>query len=241
MNLLRTFLIMFTLLAAQNVTAQPLVRIFELQIDPAGVQAFYDAGRLNMQTSNREEQGVLAMYAVASQDKPGLIYVFEMYADDDAYLHHIGTRHYKNFINTTLPLIRSKHLIEIDPVFVAEKPTPLLIMQRGKSPEVRIVEVTVKHEDLAKFRRIVTEEMRESMKAEPGVLAMYAVTRKGNVDQWIFFEIYADAAAYASHRETQHFKDYLRLTDDMLVDKSHVSVESIALQNRGGLVFDVTQ
>jgi len=106
-------------------------------------------------------------------------------------------------------------------------------------PEVRIVEVTVKPGDLAEFRRIVTAEMRESMKIEPGVLAMYAVTRKDRASEWIFLEVYVDAAAYASHRETPHFKEYLRLTDDMLIGKGHIDVENIALQSRGGLLFDV--
>jgi len=234
----RTLLATATLLMAHTASAQPLVRMFELQSDPARVHAFDVAGRHNMQASNREEPGVLAMHAVASQDKPGMTYVFEIYADDAAYRHHIGTGHYKDFVEKTRSLVADKQLIETAPVFLAEKPAPISIMQRGKTPEVRIVGVTVKREDLAEFRRIVTAEMRESMKVESGVMAMYAVTRKERPEQWIFFEIYVDAAAYASHRETPHFKEYLRLTGDMLVDKGHIGVENIALQSRGGLLFD---
>lgn len=227
-----------TLLTAHTTHAQPVVRIFELQIDPARVQAFDVAGRRNLQESNREEPGVLAMHAVASQEHPGMVYVFEVYAGDPAYRHHIASGHYKRFLETTGPLIMSKQLVEIDPVFLAEKHAPLRIMQRGNTPEVRVVEVTVKREELADFRRIVTAEMHQSMKVEPGVLAMYAATRKQRPEQWIFFEIYADAAAYASHRETPHFKEYLRLTGEMLVDKGHIAVENIALLSRGGLLFD---
>ena len=230
---------MAMLLMAHAAGAQPLVRMFELQVDPARIQAFDAAGRHNMQTSNREEPGVLAMHAVVSRETPGLTYVFEVYADDAAYRHHVETAHYKHFIDASGPLVSRKQLVEIDPVYLAEKPTLLSIMQRGKMPEVRIVEVTVKPGDLAEFRRIVTAEMRESMKIEPGVLAMYAVTRKDRASEWIFLEVYVDAAAYASHRETPHFKEYLRLTDDMLIGKGHIDVENIALQSRGGLLFDV--
>lgn len=226
------------LLTARMADAQPLVRMFKVQIDPAQSLAFDTAGRQNMRASNREESGVLAMHAVASRDKPGTAYVFDIYADDDAYRHHIGSRHYKDFVETTRPLVTDKQLMETYPIFLAEKPIPLSVMRGGKAPDVRIVEVTVKREDIAEFRRIVVAEMRESMKVEPGVLAMYAVARKERPEQWIFFEIYADAAAYASHRETPHFQEYLSLTDDMLIDKGHIGVENIALQSRGGLLFD---
>jgi quinol monooxygenase YgiN len=229
-----------TLFTARMADAQPLVRMFELQTDPAQTQAFDLAGRRNMQASSREEPGVLAMHAVAREDNPGVAYVFEIYADDAAYRRHVETGHYQRFVEETRSLINGKQLIETDPVFLTEKPAPLSAMQRGNAPEVRIVEVTVKREDLAEFRRIVVEEMGESMKVEPGVLAMYAVTRKQQPERWIFFEIYADAAAYASHRETPHFKEYLRMTGDMLVDKGHVEIENIALQSRGGLRFDAS-
>jgi len=229
---------MATMLAAQIATAQPVVRMFELRTDPAKAEVFDAAGRANMQASLREEPGVLAMHAVASLGTPGLAYVFEIYADAAAYHRHIATDHYRRFLESTQSSISDKRLVETDPVFLAEKPATLSVMQRGRTPEARIVEVTVKRENLAEFRRIVTEEMRESMKVESGVLAMYAVTRKERPEQWIFFEIYSDATAYASHRETPHFKDYLRLTGDMLVDKGHVEVENIALQSRGGLRFD---
>lgn len=234
----RTLLATATLLMAHMASAQPLVRMFELQTDPMRAQAFDAAGRHNMQASNREEPGVLAMHAVASQDKPGMVHVLEIYADETAYRTHVETSHFKRFLDETHALTTGKRLIEADPVFLAEKPAPLSVMQRGRTPEVRIVEVTVKREDLAEFRRIVMAEMHESMKVEPGVLAMYAATRKERPEQWIFFEIYADSAAYDSHRDTPHFKDYLRLTGDMLVDKGHIGVENIALQSRGGLLFD---
>ncbi|WOB24512.1 MULTISPECIES: antibiotic biosynthesis monooxygenase [Xanthomonas] len=227
-----------TMLLAPIAAAQPVVRLFELQTDPARAQVFDVAGRDNMQASLRDEPGVLAMHAVASLSTPGLAYVLELYADQAAYRRHVETAHYRRFLESTRSLVTDKRLVEIDPMFLAEQPAALSILQRGRTPEARIVEVTVKREDLAQFHRIVTKEMRKSMQVEPGVLAMYAATRKGRPDQWIFFEIYADAAAYASHRQTPHFKDYLRLTGDMLVEKSHVEVENIALQSRGGLRFD---
>lgn len=231
---------MATMLAAQIVIAHPLVHMSELRVDAAQAQAFDAAGWHNMQHSLRDEPGVLAMHAVSSLNQPGVVYTFEVYSGEAAYRHHVETMHYKSFVDTTRSFVVSKQSIATTPVFLVEKSASLSVVQRGRTPETRIVEVTVKREDLDAFRRIVTAEMRESMKVEPGVLAMYAVTRKDHPEQWIFFEIYASSDAYASHRKTPHFMEYLRLTSDMLVDKGHIEVENIALHSRGGLHVDST-
>lgn len=240
MNLSRALLTMTTMLTAQIALAHPVVHMSELRIDAAQAQAFDAAGRHNMLHSLREEPGVLAMHAVASLDRPGVVYMFEVYSGEAAYKHHVETMHYKGFVDTTWSWVGSQQSIATEPVFLVEKPASLSVVQRGRTPETRIVEVTVRRENLDAFRRIVTAGMRESMKVEPGVLAMYAVTRKDHPEQWIFFEIYASADAYASHRKTPHFMEYLRLTGDMLVDKGHIEVENIALHSRGGLHVDST-
>lgn len=228
------------ILGSTEVGAQPIVRLFELHADPGRQEAFDAAGRRNLDASLQMEPGVLAMYAVTDRQRPGVAYVFEIYADADALKTHLATAHYADFLRATQPLVADKKLTETTPVFLAEKPDRLSVMQRGNTPEVRMVDVTVKPADIPAFTRIVTAEMRESMRIEPGVLAMYAVTRRDHPEQWIFFEIYADAAAYDMHRQTPHFKDYLQRTAEMLVDKGHSEVSTIALKSRGGMLFDAT-
>lgn len=228
------------ILGSTDVAAQPIVRMFELHTDPGRQEAFDAAGRRNMDASLQTEPGVLAMHAVTDRQRPGVAYVFEIYANADALKTHLASAHYADFLRATQPLIADKTLTETTPVFLAEKSDPLSVMQRGDTPEVRIVDVTVKAADIPAFTRIVTAEMRESMRIEPGVLAMYAVTRQDHPEQWIFFEIYADAAAYDTHRQTPHFKDYLQRTAEMLVDKGHSEVSTIALKSRGGVSFDAT-
>lgn len=225
--------------AAGDAAAQPVVRLFELQTDPLQQDAFDAAGRQNMAASLASEPGVLAIHTAADSRQPGMVYVFEIYADTQAYQAHLATSHYADFLRQTQRLISKKTVVDTTPVFLAEKPEPLSVMTRGKTPEVRIVEVTVKRSDLAAFRQIVTAEMRESMAVEAGVLAMYAVTRTDHPEKWIFFEIYADADAYAAHRKTPHFSAYLQQTGAMLVEKGHKDVSAIALKNRGGLMYDV--
>ena len=79
--------------------------------------------------------------------------------------------------------------------------------------------------------------MAQSLKVEDGVIAMYAATEKENPNKWIFFEIYANDKAYENHRETPHFKDYIKQTAEMLKDKSYVDIRPEMLGNQGGLDF----
>jgi quinol monooxygenase YgiN len=63
---------------------------------------------------------------------------------------------------------------------------------------------------------------------EPGVLAIYAVAEKDNPARLRFFEIYADEAAYKSHRETAHYKKYAETTKGMI--KSRKLIETVPIQ-----------
>jgi quinol monooxygenase YgiN len=77
--------------AAGKETAMPLVRIAELEIDPAQVEAYRAAVTEEIDTSVRVEPGVLVIYCVAIKDEPSKLRFFEMYADDAAYRAHIDS------------------------------------------------------------------------------------------------------------------------------------------------------
>ena len=68
--------------------------------------------------------------------------------------------------------------------------------------------------------------MRISLAKESGVLALFAFTLKDAPSQWIFFEIYADEAAYEAHRQAPHFKEFLQARGDMVA-----MFEGFALKN----------
>jgi len=99
----------------------PLVRIAELEIDPAQLEAYKVAVREEMETSVRVEPGVLAIYAVAEKDNPSKLRFFEMYADEAAYRAHIGSPHFKKYAETTKAMITSRRLIDTEPIQLSAK------------------------------------------------------------------------------------------------------------------------
>lgn len=66
-----------------------VVRVAELAIDPAQLEAYKVAAKEQMEESIRVEPGVLAIYSVAEKDNPNSLRFFEVYASKEAYRAHI--------------------------------------------------------------------------------------------------------------------------------------------------------
>jgi quinol monooxygenase YgiN len=99
----------------------PLVRIAELEIDPAQLDAYTTALKEEISTSIRVESGVLTLYAVAVKDHPNQIRIFEMYADKAAYETHVQSPHFKKYKSETQRMVRSLKLIETKPILLGGK------------------------------------------------------------------------------------------------------------------------
>ena len=99
----------------------PVVRIAELEIDPAQLENYKAVVQEEMEASIRVELGVLALYAVAEKGKPTMLRFFEMYADEAAYNAHRESSHFRKYVETTKDMIISRKLIENDPVQLSAK------------------------------------------------------------------------------------------------------------------------
>ena len=102
-------------------TPRPVVRIAELEIDPAQLDSYTAAVREEMTTSVRVEPGVLAIYCVAEKDNRNRLRFFEMYTDENAYRTHLELPHFKKYVAATQAMIRSRRLIETVPVQLSAK------------------------------------------------------------------------------------------------------------------------
>src|SRR3954462_6011037 len=119
----------------------------------------------------------------------------------------------------------TRRILVIGGVALAFSLGGLAVAEEPRMPYVRIAELEIDPARLDAYKASVKEEMEASVRVEPGVLAIYAVAEKENPARLRFFEIYADEAAYKSHRETAHFKKYAETTRDMI--KSRKLVETV--------------
>ena len=86
-----------------------VVRIAQLEIDPAQLEAFKRAVREEMEDAVRIEPGVLAIYAVAEKDNPARLHFFEIYTS------------FRKYLAVTQTMIRDRKLIEAIPVQMSDK------------------------------------------------------------------------------------------------------------------------
>lgn len=98
-----------------------LVRLAELEIDPAQLENYKAALKEEIEASIRIEPGVLTLYAVAEKENPSRIRIFEMYADVNAYKAHLETPHFKKYKIGTQAMVKSLKLVETIPVMLGAK------------------------------------------------------------------------------------------------------------------------
>lgn len=92
---------------------------------------------------------------------------------------------------------------------------------------VRISEIEIIPEYLEAYNTILKEEAAESVKVEPGVIAIFPMYVIENPNQIRIIEIYANKQAYLSHMETAHFKLYKTGTLKMVKSLKLVDMNSI--------------
>jgi quinol monooxygenase YgiN len=98
-----------------------VVRLAELEIDPAQLEPYKAALKEEIATSIRVEPGVLTLYAVSVKDHPTQIRLFEMYANPAAYERHIQSQHFKKYKSATAGMVKSLNLLETDPILLRAK------------------------------------------------------------------------------------------------------------------------
>ena len=92
---------------------------------------------------------------------------------------------------------------------------------------VRLAKLVIDSTQLENYKAALKEEIETSVRIEPGVKTLYAVTEKDNPTHITILEIYADTAAYKAHLQTPHFMKYKTGTKDMV--KSLELVETVPL------------
>lgn len=101
--------------------------------------------------------------------------------------------------------------------------------QEASTTVVRIAELVIDPTQLEAYKVAVREEMEESIRVEPGVLAIYSVAERGKPNSLRFFEIYASEEAYRAHIESPHFKKYVAITQPMIVSRKLIETQPIQL------------
>ena len=79
---------------------------------------------------------------------------------------------------------------------------------QNKNQMVRLAKLVIDSSQLENYKALLKEEIETSVRVEPGVKTLYAVSEKNNPTHITILEIYADTTAYKAHIQTPHFIKY---------------------------------
>jgi quinol monooxygenase YgiN len=97
---------------------------------------------------------------------------------------------------------------------------------------VRLAELAIYPDQLDAYTAALKEEIATSIRAEPGVLTLYAVSVKDHPEQIRLFETYRDVASYRAHLQSPHFKKYKEQTQRMIKSLSLLETDPIMLGSK---------
>ncbi len=210
-----------------------ITRLFKLGRKLDNTAEFDRVGEHNLTTSIENEAGTLAMYSTHLADDVAMCYVFEVYADDDAYQVHAESPQFKAYVAMAAENLTSREVCQVQPELMVEKAEGLRVTDGNASPRCCFVHILP--EKLDTFREAVFTNMRMSVATEPGVLYLYACSFADDPLHWVFWEGYASEEAYEAHRATEHFQTYIAGTADCLSEKELVQLAADCLVSKGVL------
>ena len=106
-----------------------MVRISEIEIDSTYLEEYKTILKEEAAASVKLEPGVIAIFPMYQKENPTLIRILEMYADKASYEQHLKTPHFQKYKTTTLKMVKSLKLIDMEAIDVA---TMHLIFQKLK-------------------------------------------------------------------------------------------------------------
>jgi len=112
--------------ASQNKTnfhpGEIMVRMAEIKIDANYVAEYMAILREESEASVRLEPGVICIYPMFQKDNPTEIRLLEIYADEASYKSHLQTPHFKHYKETTLKMVESLKLIDMEAIDMEAMP-----------------------------------------------------------------------------------------------------------------------
>lgn len=218
-----------------NIKNAPIMNFYHLTVNPDEKDNFLKAGKENMFTSIQKEDGVYFMSS-ASEGKDSN-YIFEVYKDEESYQNHINSKQFKAYQAVAKDAVDETDSFNLTPQFIGTNYQDLRI-DKNNNYVVNMAKITLVDDDLEKFGDIVKKEMTKSMEREAGVIAMLAGNMFDIENEWRFFEVYQDEAAYEAHTRTKHFIDYISQTKEMIYEKSILSLHGDVIVDRSNMNYE---
>jgi quinol monooxygenase YgiN len=113
------YLLAFFIFTFNNVSAQTkdmMIRISEIEIDSNYLKEYNAILQEESRASVELEPGVIAIYPMFQKENPTQIRILEIYANKEAYESHLKTPHFQKYKTTTIKMVKSLKLVDMDSI-----------------------------------------------------------------------------------------------------------------------------
>lgn len=93
-----------------------MVRLSEIEIDSNYLQEYKAILKEESNASVRLEPGVICIYPMFQIKRPTQVRILEIYASKEAYESHLKTPHFQTYKSTTLKMVKSLNLVDMDAI-----------------------------------------------------------------------------------------------------------------------------
>ena len=93
-----------------------MIRISEIEIDSNYLEEYKTILKEESRASVKSEPGVISIYPMYQKDHPTQVRILEIYASREAYESHLKTTHFQKYKSTTLKMVKSLKLIDMDAI-----------------------------------------------------------------------------------------------------------------------------
>lgn len=190
--------------------AQPFVRWVVYTADAGSTPALLNAIS-TYNTATLKNDGVLAIYG--GKDENGVIRFLEIYKDEAAFNAVQNDAALTACREDIAKLAQSSKVLNADAFLLQSKLT-------GTADKPRMARLVIDPAQLDAYKKVLAEEMRNSVTNEPGVLALLATTEAANPNIFHLLELYANDTAYKAHIDGPYFQKYNKAVQSMVTDKT---------------------
>ena len=93
-----------------------MIRLSEIEIDPNYLQEYKAILKEEARASVQLEPGVISIYPMYQKEDPAQVRILEIYANREAYESHLKTPHFQKYKTTTLKMVKSLKLIDMEAI-----------------------------------------------------------------------------------------------------------------------------
>ena len=116
---MKNILVALMFLLSINMVAQTnnmMIRISEIEIDSSYLQEYKNILEIEARASVQKESGVVAIFPMYQKVDPTQIRILEIYSNKSAYENHIKSPHFLKYKASTLKMVKSLRLIDMNSI-----------------------------------------------------------------------------------------------------------------------------